>query len=351
MNTPAGPPHGESRTPRGASRSSGGGQAPPDPGPGRKNDTVDWSALERLRRAFLDGTAGTLDYWRSDRDLASYDATFAQRIGWKWDFVLADLRARGWAPSGAVITDWGCGTGIAARAFLEHFHDLEHPHVRFVDRSERAMEFAARRATERFPGVTTTRGGGESASATVLLSHVLTELQPGQVEALLAWLEPAQAILWVEPGTFDASRALIAIRERLRTGFQPVAPCTHGAACGILQPGNESHWCHHFAKPPAAVFTDPFWGRFAHLVGIDLRSVPLSYLVLDRRPAPPLAAPALRLLGRPRVLKPEVRLLACGADGVRERPLSRRAHPAVWHEARKDRLPSLLPWPELSARP
>ena len=41
--------------------------------------------------AFLAGTAGQSDYWQSESDLASYDLTFAQRIGWKWDWVLADL--------------------------------------------------------------------------------------------------------------------------------------------------------------------------------------------------------------------------------------------------------------------
>ena len=42
---------------------------------------IDWKALERLRAAFLAGTAGANDYWHSESDLASYDATFAQRIG------------------------------------------------------------------------------------------------------------------------------------------------------------------------------------------------------------------------------------------------------------------------------
>ena len=43
-------------------------------------ERIDWKALERLRGAFLDGTAGAQDYWRSERDLESYDQTFGQRI-------------------------------------------------------------------------------------------------------------------------------------------------------------------------------------------------------------------------------------------------------------------------------
>ena len=84
-------------------------------------DGVDWKALERLRGLFLQGGACSTDYWCDERDLASYDATFAQRIGWKWDYVLAELRRRGWTPPRGTLLDWGCGSGIAGRAFLDHF--------------------------------------------------------------------------------------------------------------------------------------------------------------------------------------------------------------------------------------
>ena len=79
----------------------------------------DWHALARLRAAFLSGRPGDPDYWERDSDLASYDATFAQRIGWKWDFVLGDLAARGWRPPATTLTDWGCGSGVALRACLD----------------------------------------------------------------------------------------------------------------------------------------------------------------------------------------------------------------------------------------
>jgi hypothetical protein len=75
-------------------------------------------ALERLRRHFLEGGAARADYWHSKADLAAYDQTFGQRIGWKWDHVLADLARLGWSPPPGEVLDWGCGSGIAGRAFL-----------------------------------------------------------------------------------------------------------------------------------------------------------------------------------------------------------------------------------------
>lgn len=309
--------------------------------PANEGPRVDWSALERMRSGFLAGTAGLADYWRSETDLASYDATFAQRIGWKWDFVLADLTRLGWKPPAGELLDWGCGSGVAGRAFIDHFGAEAVDALRLFDRSPLAMRFAARRARERFPALAVLTGD-PPPRGTVLLSHVLTELVPEQTETLLAYLAEATSILWVEPGTYEASLALVAIRERLRSAFQLVAPCLHQGACGLLAPGNEPHWCHHFAAAPGGVFTDSFWGQFAQRTDIDLRSTPLSYLVLDRRPVAATPADRQRVLGRARWNKAEVRYFGCDASGVRERALSKRAHPGAWKAARKERFPSLL---------
>lgn len=156
-----------------------------------------------------------------------------------------------------------------------------------------------------------------------------------QVEALLATFASVTSILWVEPGTYEASLALIAIRERLRQGIRSRRPMSaRRRQPRILAPGNASHWCHHFATPPPGVFTDPFWGRFAQMLGIDLRSVPLSYLVLDRRPLSLAPAYGARRIGRPWTNKVDARFLACTSDGVAgspvpsphiSRPLARRA--------------------------
>lgn len=326
---------------------------------------IDWRALKRLRAKFLEGRAGEGDYWQAESDLASYDATFAQRIGWKWDYVLAELARRGWSPPGGELLDWGCGSGIAGRAFLDHFGIGAVTALRVWDRSTLAMQFAARRAREKYPALkvepglgmfsvpaqtverraSTRREAGDGAQParpetaappfTLLLSHILTELAPEPTEALLRLAATAQSVLWVEPGTHEVSRALIVIRERLRNQLSVVAPCTHQEACGLLAAGNERHWCHHFASPPPGLFTDSAWSRFANLLGIDLRDLPLSFLVLDRRPAPTLPAGATRILGHPRIYKPHALLLSCDASGVCERKLTQRALPAEFKQLKK----------------
>ncbi len=316
---------------------------------------IDWEALARLRGAFLEGTAGAQDYWRQESDLASYDATFAQRIGWKWDYVLAELAQRGWTPPAGDWLDWGCGSGIAHRTVLDHFQPRPFPVVWLHDRSPVAAAFAERRARQRFPSLEP-RMGIPEAPALLLLSHVLTELHDDALAELLVLVRRATAVLWVEPGTHATSRRLIGVREQLLGEYNVIAPCPHAGACGMLAAGNASHWCHHFAPPPAAVFTDPDWGRFAHLAGIDLRSLPLSFLALDRRPAPALPANTIRVIGRPRVYKAFARVLACGAGGVRDVELGRRELPEEFRRLKKDTFAPLQVWEErdgkvVAARP
>ena len=297
-------------------------------------DTLDWSALERMRATFLGGATGGVDYWQSESDLASYDATFAQRIGWKWDYVLADLSRRGWSPPAGALLDWGCGSGIASRAFLDHFGSGSVSALQLWDRSSLAMQFAGRRAREKYPNLAVTTGTG-APPALLLISHVLTELTPTQREELVDLAAPAGSVIWVEPGTYEVSRSLIAIREQLRGRFNVIAPCTHREQCGMLAPGNERHWCHHFAAPPPGVFTDGDWSRFANLLGIDLRDLPLSFLGLDQRPAPALPIGAARVIGHPRLYKAHALLLGCDATGVRERRLTKRTLPAEFRSWKK----------------
>ena len=308
---------------------------------------IDWKALERLRAAFLAGSAGGRDYWQSESDLASYNQTFAQRIGWKWDYVLDELKNRGWSPPGGELLDWGCGSGIAGRAFLDHFGVQWVTRLSLWDRSPLALQFAERKARERFQNLVVRvweDHDERSPELTLLLSHVLTELKPPQLEQLLALASRATSILWVEPGTHEASRALIAVRERLRSQFHVVAPCTHQADCGMLASENSRHWCHHFAPPPAGIFADSEWMRFANLVGIDLRSLPLSFLALDRREPASLLPGSVRLIGRPRVHKADAQIFACDASGVCERRLTKRALPDAFARLRKGEIDPLQIW-------
>jgi SAM-dependent methyltransferase len=291
---------------------------------------ADWERLRELRASFLERAESAReealgDYWRSARDLELYDATFARRIAWRWEAVLAELAARGFPEHPAVVLDWGCGTGAAARAWLEHFGAQGLAELHLVDRSSAAASFAAERLRP-LAGEARIHSEPPQACDLLLVSHVLDEAGASGREALLELCQRARAVIWLEPGTHASSRALLELRERLRADFEIVAPCPHRGDCGLAGAGHENDWCHHFAKPPRFVFQDGFWSRAARELGIDLRALPYSFLALVRaavagaQPPPGL----VRALGRPRMHRGRARLDLCTENGVATRDFLER---------------------------
>ena len=310
---------------------------------------LDWPALDRLREGFLGGSAPTGPYWKSASDLASYDFTYGERIGWKWDHVLRELKLRGWKPGARTILDWGCGSGIAARRVIESFGAGQFDSLHVWDHSPAACDFAADAAAKKFPmlAVDTVTPGfldSDEPVGLLLVSHVLNELTPEALASLRAIVGRASAVIWVEPGTRDVSRALGALREDFRSQFTLVAPCTHQLACPVLAPGRERDWCHHFAPPPGEIFLSSEWVKFGQRAGIDLRSLPYCFLTLDRSPAAAISPGWSRVIGRPEHFKPYVRFLNCDAAGLADLTLPKRSDPALYKQLDRTKEPLVYRW-------
>ncbi|HEY2341731.1 MAG TPA: small ribosomal subunit Rsm22 family protein, partial [Chthoniobacteraceae bacterium] len=135
-------------------------------------------------------------------------------------------------------------------------------------------------------------------------------------------------------------------REPLLTDqFEVVAPCTHQASCGMLAVKNARHWCHSFATVPPEAFQSAQWSELSREIGIDLRALPYSFLVLQRRgSAAPMATGFSRIIGRPRDYKGYSKILSCQADGVDEFTLQKRDAPALLREVQKDEESLLYRW-------
>ncbi len=312
-------------------------------------EELDWPALDRLRVGFLSGTAATGPYWTAPADLASYDFTYGERIGWKWDQVIRELKARDWKPTSRAVLDWGCGSGIAARRVIaacgaENFESLT-----VWDHSPLACDFAAESAQKAFPALRVAQAtpgflAGDAPVGLLLISHVLNELPPAALASLRATAARAEEIIWVEPGTHVVSRHLGALREEFRARFRVVAPCTQQTACPILAPGHERHWCHMFAPPPSEIFADSNWVKFGQRAGIDLRSLPYAFLALDRRIETPATTGLSRVIGRPELFKPYARVLNCDATGLAELELPKRADKALFKQLDRTKAPLVYRW-------
>ncbi len=326
---------------------------------------LDWPALDRLRQKFLGGTAAAGPYWETPVDLACYDFTYAERIGWKWDHVLRELRLRGWRPSARAVFDWGCGSGIAARRVIAGFGADTFDTLTVWDHSPLACDFAEDRARRAFPSLRVAQAtpgllAADTPVGLLVLSHVLNELPAAALATLRALIARADAVLWVEPGTHVVSRQLGALRDELRATHRLIAPCTHAAACPMFAAGNERHWCHFFAPPPGEIFADSNWVKFGQRAGIDLRSLPYAFFAAEKLPAPatasdsiPPAAPLAvapgaaglsRVIGRVEHFKPYARLLSCDASGLAELELPKRADPALFKQLERTRAPLVYRW-------
>jgi len=311
-------------------------------------EELDWSALDRLRAGFLEGAPNSGPYWKSTSDLASYDFTYGERIGWKWDQVLRELKLRGWSPSSRTVFDWGCGSGVAARRVIPCFGAGRFDSLLVWDHSPVACDFAAEAASRAFPHLKVAQAAPSFLASTepvglLIISHVLNELPPDALDALRALVARAEAVLWVEPGTRTVSRVLGALREGFHHDFRVVAPCTHQNPCPVLAPGNERDWCHHFAPAPSEIFANSEWVKFGQRAGIDLRSLPYCFLALDR--APVSTPPGLsRIIGRPEHFKPYVRLLNCDTAGLAELTLLKRSDPALYKQLDRTKEPLVYRW-------
>ncbi len=319
-------------------------------------ESLDWEVLDRLRETFLTDAKSAGPYWHTITDLEAYNLTYGERIGWKWDAVLTELSRRGWEPPvGATLLDWGCGSGVAGRRVLNAFGPANFTRLLVHDHSELAIDFAEHHGRKQFPRLDVVRADvrflrGNEPIGVLVLSHVLNELDDNARAELTELCSRAQTILWVEPGTHEVSRALGGWREKLRaTGLQAVAPCPHQAACGILAAGNERHWCHFFASPPTGLYADSAWVKFGQRAGIDLRSLPYSFLALDRRP---IARPAglSRIIGAPRLYKGYAKVFNCDAGGVVELMLQKRDAPDLFKALKQGEATGLQHWTHANGR-
>jgi SAM-dependent methyltransferase len=290
-------------------------------------------------------------YWGFDRDLALYDQTFAERIGWKWRAVLGELSRRGFvAPEGGVL-DYGCGTGVATREWLaSELGTGVKARVRLWDRDAGARAFAKARVLRDHPKarvdeLTHAPSPRDLEDQVLLVSHVLDELIEGQVDELVALARHAAAVVWVEPGSRITSRRLSEARDRLLDGFSVIAPCTHSERCGALRGDPERTWCHFFGEPAPEAFTDGRWAEFGRELGIDLRSLPYSFVALARNvaAAPPSFEPGVvRLLGRPRMQRGRALIDTCDASGVRAEVLLQRLDKALFKALDREHLQTIV---------
>lgn len=310
----------------------------------------DWTTLKAIRASYV-GEKRAVSPFGDTHTLALYDQTFAERIGWKWDNILRELTAKGWQwpKNVGTVIDWGCGSGVASRRVLRWLTSAE-------DVSEQKRSFTLHLHDRSTVALAYARDSVAAATSNVvvkswdkrvpiepfalLVSHVLTELSESEVVELVELAQKASVLLWVEPGTSVCAGQLVAVREKLASQMSWVAPCPQQGTCGMVSAQKDGHWCHFFAKPDQAAFTTAFWREFGERLGIDLRSLPVSYLVGEKRSEGMAMATEGdsrgRVIGRSHGQKGYLDLLVCGPDGVGEQRVTKSKDKARFKQFERD---------------
>jgi ribosomal protein RSM22 (predicted rRNA methylase) len=327
--------------------------------------------LHRLRQLFLEAPTqdSVSDYWSDVSLLGLYDETYGRRIGWKWNAVFRELQQRQWVVPSSInrIIDWGCGSGIASESLFSQFltQDTSSYEVVLSDRSQKARSFAAEKIKKIHNSAKVSCSTPELLAVSqrdlIVVSHVLTELNDNDLSRLTSQVKNAGAVLWVEPGTPFCAQKIANLRQELIRNFRIIAPCPHSLSCPLQT--QEGDWCHFFASPPAEIFQSSFWRHFAKEMRIDLRSLPVSFFVLERRPQldcatfhesaesgekdpagnsqqPVSSTPGSfrqRIIARPRFYKGHAKVLSCNSDGSSSRhDLQQRHFKKEFKEWEKD---------------
>lgn len=308
-----------------------------------KLSSADWEALRELRHWFLSEEVNSgRNYWDSSKILDLYHLTFAQRIGWKWDAVLAQLRDTLLLSSTSrfALLDYGCGTGIASEKVIEMVGVGRISQLNLWDQSRKACEFSQTRLAKRFPTLLVKESSDLQVPQEpwiLCISHLLSEIRESQLSQIISLAKKAHFVIWVEPGTSELSRKLVGVRSQLLSEMSVVAPCNHQNQCGMMAEQNQKHWCHFFASPPGQVFQSAFWREFSLKLKIDLRSLPTSYLILQRKQESLVRpSPLSKVIGRPRIYKGYGKFLLCNGEGVREIQLLEKNQKTLFKSLKKE---------------
>jgi hypothetical protein len=99
---------------------------------------------------------------------------------------------------------------------------------------------------------------------------------------------------------------------------------------------------------PSEASRDARWSQFGRELGIDMRSLPYSFLVLVRRGAAADFEEQMqgcsRIIGRPRDEKGHFEVLSCDEAGVEDLMAQKRDVPELSKQLRKGRAEAVQKW-------
>ena len=260
------------------------------------------------------------------RDSVDVAAYLAARLPATYAAMIAALdcvaeRAPDFAPE--TLLDFGAGPGTASWAATQIWPVLRA--VTMLDRNTAllacAKELAGGSSVMQQAHVQQGSIAALDPSANydvVLAGYVFAELSKPEIErtAMRLWDACRGVLVIVEPGTPEGFERIRHARQVLLSNHAAVAaPCPGSYACPAVAPD----WCHFSVRLPRSR---------AHMrakgADVPFEDEKFSYVAFARDTIVPRPIGA-RILARPHVMKPGIRLKLCTAEGIEDRTIARRA--------------------------
>lgn len=146
----------------------------------------------------------------------------------------------------------------------------------------------------------------------LFVSHPQEIQQRLRLDMLHAWLEfsgPLGTCIVLDPALKAVSRDLQHLRLQFEAPWRVVAPCTHLAACPMLE--KEHDWCHDETE---FLLPEPL-RSIAEKSGLRYEGLSYAYLTLAKSPVH--GSKLLRVLSHPLKSKGKTEWKVCASDGVR----------------------------------
>ncbi|MFP5236931.1 MAG: small ribosomal subunit Rsm22 family protein [Acidobacteriota bacterium] len=279
---------------------------------------------ERISALYRDGESSGLAI-RDEADALAYALTRSPATYGAVHNVLQRLRERAPHFAPATALDLGAGAGAASWAIADHWpgihsiaqYDNNKPLLQLGKQiAQNAPAPALQNALQCTGDLT--RAEHLPSADLVVISYMLAELQPAQMDCVVAhaWQQTGAALALIEPGTPAGYRRILRARDLLLARQARIlAPCPHQQPCPLTPPD----WCH---------FAQRIERSRDHrlLKGADLpyEDEKFSYLIAVRES---LFSPAAqgRILARPERDPNLIHIKLCAADGkLQQRRISRR---------------------------
>ncbi len=218
------------------------------------------------------------DYWSDAGSRAAYISYFAVLNFVRAQSVFSEAKAQRFLLDTRSLVDWGCGAGSALWALAYTCPEfLPAIKIHAIDRSLSAVnELTHWKKTFNFEAQTDLldlKGFDTKGADTVLLSYVLNEAEFYPIIP-----ESVRRLIVIEPSTHQASRKLLAFRDKkIEEGWYAWAPCTHQEFCPLYNQSGRD-WCHHRVH-----WEKPIWFQeLQHYLPMKNDTLTLSYVLLSR---------------------------------------------------------------------